>query len=390
MNINKSFNEVDNLLKQLEDDVIKKYKYKITVVSDRGYDCNKLINYYLENDIFFVSRITKNNSFVNKLSNDNTNTTFTINVNNKLYTLRIIKYTNMINPNIKETKNDLLTSINEIKQNINSIKNDLLKEQNKYDQYNLKNKFNNKKLKKENKKNIKKNIEKDINRIRRLKSITRNNINLFKKEIDKLIIDKNKIKSKLDKLETYEHSDFYIITNNTKLTFDELKNIYKKRWYVHLRWQPCYARRVETSFKFDKSILNLNQMNNKNIKLIEQNVYIIQFIYIMNAFINKLLEKIIKKDHYLNKTQIFESLHKDIFSLLRKLLKDKKCDLKNKKVSKLNHSQKFKKKIINELLLILKILLKFQIKKPEKERNYERIKKRVNNKFNYRNKETVD
>lgn len=38
-------------------------------------------------------------------------------------------------------------------------------------------------------------------------------------------------------------------------------------------------------------------MNNKNIKLIEQNIYIIQFIYIMNAFINKLLEKIIKKDH---------------------------------------------------------------------------------------------
>ena len=156
----------------------------------------------------------------------------------------------------------------------------------------------------------------------------------------------------------------------------------------------------ETSFKFNKSVLNLNQMNNKNtysfrvarrlVKLIEQNVYIIQFIYIMNAFINKLLEKIIKKDHYLNKTQIFESLHKDIFSLLRKLLKDKKCDLKNKKVSKLNHSQKFKKKIINELLLILKILLKFQIKKPEKERNYERIKKRVNNKFNYKNKETVD
>lgn len=196
MNINKSFNEVNNLLKQLDDDVIKKYKYKITVVSDRGYDCNKLINYYLENDIFFVSRITKNNSFVNKLSNNNINTTFTININNKPYILRIIKYTNMINPNIKETKNELITSINEIKQHINSIKNDLLKEQNKYDEYNLKNKLNNKKLQKENKKNIKKNIEKDIIRIRRLKSITRNKINLFKKEIDKLIIDKNKIKFK--------------------------------------------------------------------------------------------------------------------------------------------------------------------------------------------------
>jgi len=84
-------------------------------------------------------------------------------------------------------------------------------------------------------------------------------------------------------------------------------------------------------------------MNNKNIKLIEQNVYIIQFIYIMNAFINKPLEKIIKKDYYLNKTQIFESLHKDIFSSLRKLLKNKKCNLKNKKVLKPNYKIKLKK-----------------------------------------------
>ena len=36
MNINKSFNEVDNLLKQLDDNVIKKYNYKITTITDRG------------------------------------------------------------------------------------------------------------------------------------------------------------------------------------------------------------------------------------------------------------------------------------------------------------------------------------------------------------------
>ena len=33
MNINKSFNEVDNLLKQLDDNVIKKYNYKITTIT---------------------------------------------------------------------------------------------------------------------------------------------------------------------------------------------------------------------------------------------------------------------------------------------------------------------------------------------------------------------
>ena len=61
---------------------------------------------------------------------------------------------------------------------------------------------------------------------------------------------------KLNDLETYEHSDFYIITNNLNLSFNKLKKIYSKRW--------C----VETSFNFDKKVLNLNQMNNKNVQLI--------------------------------------------------------------------------------------------------------------------------
>ena len=46
MNIQKSFNEVDNLLKQLNDNVIYKYKYKITNITDRAYDSNKLIEFY--------------------------------------------------------------------------------------------------------------------------------------------------------------------------------------------------------------------------------------------------------------------------------------------------------------------------------------------------------
>ncbi len=142
--------------------------------------------------------------------------------------------------------------------------------------------------------------------------IIKNEITNIKNKIDILIENKNKFKLKYDKIETYGRSDFYIITNNLKYSFDELKSIYKKRW--------C----VETSFKFDKTKLNLNQMNNKNINLINQNVYIIQFIYIMNAFINKMLEKKIKKDHYLNKSQIFESLHNDVFFLLKQLLTKKK------------------------------------------------------------------
>ena len=101
---------------------------------------------------------------------------------------------------------------------------------------------------------------------------------------------------------------------------------------VHQRWQPGYARCVETSFKFEKTVLNLNQMNNKNIQLIKQNIYIMQFICIMNAFINKLLEKTIKKNYYLNKTLIFKSLHDDIFILLKKILINKKFTFNKKKI----------------------------------------------------------
>ncbi len=43
-----------------------------------------------------------------------------------------------------------------------------------------------------------------------------------------MIENKNKFKLKYDKIETYEHSDFYIITNNLKYSFNELKSIYKK------------------------------------------------------------------------------------------------------------------------------------------------------------------
>ena len=383
MNINKSFNEVDNLLKQLDDNVIKKYNYKITTITDRGYDCYKLIKYNLENNILFVSRITKTNAFINNLKNNKNSSIFTITINNKNYTLHIIKYTNIQKPDIIETKNELILKINDIDKKLNLIKNNLINEKTKYDDLCDQNKLNNKKLKtlKLKKKNFK-NANNAIKRVRVLKSLSKKNIKQLKDDINKLKDDRNKIKSKYNKLETYEHSDFYIITNNLKYSLNELKEIYKKRW--------C----VETSFKFEKTILNLNQMNNKNIQLIKQNVYIIQFIYIMNSFINKLLENIIKKNHYLNKTQIFESLHKDIFSLLKEVLKNKKCTLKNKTSKNhktiIKHSidKKKLKKTIDKLIFILKILSRYQIKNNKNDRNYERVKKRTNNnKFNHRNKE---
>lgn len=382
MNINKSFNEIDNLLNQLQDNNIK--KYKITNVTDRGYDSDKLLKYYLENNILFVSRITKSNKYVNKLTNNKSNEKFNVTFNNKIYNLQIIKYTNIEKPDIAETKDELIIKMNDVTQKINLLKNDLIDEKNKYKKFHDENKLTNKELK-----NIKANklhingddkskivvLSKKIKKTRISKNDCDNNIIKIKKDIDKFTKDKNLIKQNIDKLETYEHSDFYILTNRNECSIKKLKYIYKQRWTV------------ETSFKFDKTILNLNQMNNKNINLINQNVYIIQFICILNAFINKLLEKKTKKEHYLNKTLIFKSLHDKIFSLIKIVLREKKYKSENVTSDDINSIQKNKKRKSNyeKLIHALIIIIKRQIKIKNNRIN-PRIKKRISsNKFNNRN-----
>ena len=158
-----------------------------------------------------------------------------ITLNKKNYELHILKYTNIQKPDIKETKNELIISINKMTQQINLIKNDLIEKQTKYSKLCNDNKLNNKELKDLKLKKIKSNktkelkYKKKINGIRVLKNISKNNINKIKSEIDKIINEKNKIKLKINKLEIYEHSDFYILTNNLKYSINELKNIYKKR-----------------------------------------------------------------------------------------------------------------------------------------------------------------
>ena len=243
MNINKSFNEVDNhngfavshsdAIKDgkpigLDDDVINKYKYKIINVTDRGYDCIRLINYYLQKNICFVSRITKTNSFVNNLQKNMVNNKFTYTFENKIYKLQIIKYTNIKKPEIKETKDELILQINNIKKKINLIKIDLLKENFEYNKLSTENKLNTKNLKL--KTNNHKIINKEINKNRALKLICKKKINKLQNENDNhngftvshrdAIKDGkpiglygknyNNLKSKLEQLETYKHSDFYI------------------------------------------------------------------------------------------------------------------------------------------------------------------------------------
>ena len=101
------------------------------------------------------------------------------------------------------------------------------------------------------------------------------------------------------------------MTNLITKTKEELKNIYKKRWSV------------ETSFKVCKTHLKIDLMKNKNFNRIKQNIYITQFILIMNAFIIKLLNKYTKTQHHLQTSLILSSLHTDIFELIFSLLNKK-------------------------------------------------------------------
>lgn len=392
----KSFNEVDNLIKQFDDEHIKNNNYKITCVTDRGYDDKKLINFYVKNNILFVARLTKNNKYIKNFKNTDANNTFETIVNDKKVKLNIIKYTNVEKPNFPEQKEELLTKINEIQYDINTEKNcriDLktkinnIKKNNKIHILNIKNNLNDKE--------VKKNLNKQIVINRAINTTTKNKLNQVNENIKKMEHDKLLLKAKYKNLIDYEHSDYYILTNNLELTNKELKKIYKQRWII------------ETSYKFDKFKLNLNQMNNKNPQIIKHNIYAIQFIQIINAFIQQILKKYVKTNYHLNINHIYDCLYSYLFTSFHKLLKFKKRELEekkeitNKKINKFKISKKKKKKKnnfvkhinkkiknseITIIILTLTTIIKNQIKYKETTKITPRIKKRQsNNKFNYRN-----
>ena len=150
-------------------------------------------------------------------------------------------------------------------------------------------------------------------------------------------------------------------------------------------------------------------MENKNINIIKQNIYAIQFITIIQAFINKLLEKYVTKNKHLNTAHVYSCLHEYIFVYIFKCINNNKIInkfeelIKNAKNNKNNKNEIIDKNIKNtmkneikdikelikkdifKILLIFRQILKNQISKKETKIQRERIKKRQsNNKFNYR------
>lgn len=386
----KSPNEVKNLIEQLKNDT-----NNITFVTDRGYDDSSLLNYYIANNKKFVFRLVKTNNFIKHLTITNPeeiifNTTI-LKVEHKF---KVVKYINVKNPDIKETKEELNTLIDANNILINNNKNLLITKKQLLKKTNDELKISRKKIKATN---LKRHERKELRLLQipklALKIVILSDVKTISNDIEILKKENSKYICNRDKIIDYEHSDYYILTNNIDYTSEQLKQIYKKRWLV------------ETSFKFDKTILNLNQMENKNYNIVKQNVYAIQFISIVVAFINKLLEKYIKQNKHLNTTHIINCLHEHILLLIYKSLKNKnnECEniLKNNKKVVINpileHKTTYKQKLANTKLLleyennilriirIFKEILKNQVAITKIEIAKPRIKKRQsNNKFTYR------
>lgn len=102
-------------------------------------------------------------------------------------------------------------------------------------------------------------------------------------------------------------------------------------------------------------------MYNKNINFINQNIFITQFIFILESYLENILKKYMLKNNTvkLNKSVIFESLKNKLFSLIINYNKNK-----NSKESTL------------EIIRLLLKLIKFVIKKISTVEYKPRLRKR--------------
>ena len=121
-NIFKSSNEITNLMEQLKNE-----KDTYVCVTDRGYEDVKLINFYINKNMTFITRLTKSNKYINFLINNNTNEiVFETVSNNSNHKLKLIKYTTIDKPKITETLDELTILIENNNIIINENKNLLI------------------------------------------------------------------------------------------------------------------------------------------------------------------------------------------------------------------------------------------------------------------------
>jgi len=314
------------------------------LVADRGYYSNELINELKKKKINFVFRISKhinyytnNREHINKTKEGNIIIEPDNNYNEKL-NLFWYHTRNDKNKDIELEKTN--TKINENKNNISELKikiNEL--------EINISNIFNENKsliLKMNNLKSKNKST-KDIDNKIKENRINRNNL---KKELSLLIEKKIEINNILNELynskkelELDIKSNYIILTNLTTISIDEIKTLYKKRW------------EVETHFRFAKKLFKFDSMNTKNINFVKQNILITQFMFIIEGYIEYILnKKINKKNKMINRTKSFESLKNKLLYLI----------LKNSSIQ--NNILEITKLILAIIITLIEIKLNFKYK----------------------------
>lgn len=353
-------------------------KKKDTLIADRGYYSNNLVTLIQKNNLNFVFRISRHNKFyIDNATLINTTKEGSIEINNGDSKYKLHWYATRIKTeNIKKEIEKIDDKYNIIQTKLKTFNDELLKNKNDYDNLSHKNKVLISNLKKinsssqkdnddliaknklENKDEINDNLKTNRDAKNKLKNkdkmnddlkTNRNAKNKLKVKIDEIkkIIEELKAENKeliedKKKLQLDNASNYMILTNDLTKSLNEIKHIYEKRW------------EVETHFKFIKQETKINQMENKNVNYIKQNILITHFIFIIESYINNYLEHYIKNDKRINKASLIESLRNKLLYLI------------------FYHNEKNEKlimKIMNKLLKILIKIIKIIEYKP-------RIKKR--------------
>jgi uncharacterized protein YoxC len=222
--LSKSLNERNLLIEQLS-----YVKTNDILIADRGYFSHDVINKIIENNSNFIFRINKNNNFVTNIKNNESFSIFNYNHNEKIYKFKIYKYktfdkTTLSNIEIEKIKKN----INKNKKSINKIEKQIIKCSSEYQ------------ILINNKNNIEKDIKNKKEKLNTINIQIRENKNNKKKFLENLNDLKKKNSEHYEKLKknNSENDSYYLLTSCYKMTNDELKQIYIKRWGV------------ETNFRF--------------------------------------------------------------------------------------------------------------------------------------------
>lgn len=229
---------------------------------------------------------------------------------------------------LENNKNKIIS----IKDEEHNLKNELKTINNEYKILFDRNKILNQELKKKNNDKKKKKLNIELTNNRKIKNTLKDKSDEIETKISKLKKEYNDYFLSIKKLELDKNSDYIILTNDLTKSTDEIKELYKKRW------------EVETHFKFIKEYTKINQMNNKNINYINQNIQITHFLFIIESYINNLLLKSSKdKNKKVKKSNILASLQD---KLLHFIINENSSNIK-KILEKLT-------KLLKNLILIIK------------------------------------